>query len=800
MTPVRLDVVVEGVVQGVGFRPFVYRLAAELGLSGTVANDSTSVIADVQGDATGVADFVRRLAAEAPPLAQVTGVRTAPRAPEPGRHGFAILASQTTVGRRTLVPPDTAVCDDCLREMRDPADRRHRHPFITCTNCGPRFTIITGLPYDRPATTMAEFDMCARCAAEYHDPADRRFHAQPVCCPDCGPRLWFVDRAGGVLDGDEASIAAAHAALLSGQIVAVKGIGGYHLACVATDENAVRLLRERKGRGEKPFAVLARDLSVVSRIAECEPDEAAALTGPAHPIVLLRRRVGGAAHTAAHAAATLASAPLTSAPLADAVAPGNPLLGVMLPYSPLHHLLLAAVPGSGRPAPDLLVLTSGNISDEPICYADADARDRLSRLADAFLGHDRPIHTPCDDSVVRVVDGRELPIRRSRGFAPLPVDLGRPVAPVLAVGGELKNTFCLTSGTNAFCSQHLGDMGSLATLDAFGHATDHLTGLYDVTPTTIAADAHPGYHTHRWADRHCGENAPFLVQHHHAHVVSLLADAGRLGEPMIGFAFDGTGFGHHDDGQTPQIWGGEVLTVGVDVTTFARAAHLRPILLPGGDAAVRHPWRTALAHLAAAGIAWDPDLPPVEHTDETERRVVRTQIDRGIAAVSCTSMGRLFDAVAALLGVRQRISYEAQAAIELETLAAGATGPLPPMSLRVEAAASERMIIDPGPALAAIVGGLRAGESTGRLAAAFHVAVANAVIEVAGRVRDRSGTRLAGLTGGVFQNILLLRLCRDRLEAAGFTVLTHRRVPPNDGGLALGQAVIAALAAATEEK
>jgi len=769
-TPVRVSVVVRGVVQGVGYRPFVYRLAGELGLSGTVGNTSTEVTVDAQGTPAAVAEFLRRLASDAPPLARVATVRSRPRPVYPGRHGFRIAASHPSDGARTLVPPDTALCADCLRELFDPADRRHRHPFITCTNCGPRFTIIRALPYDRPATTMAGFPMCPACAAEYHDPADRRFHAQPVCCPDCGPRLWYQESTVDVrVAGTDACLAAAQAALAAGSVVAVKGIGGYHLACSAYDDAALARLRGRKGRADKPFAVLVRDLDVAARLAVLDPAEAAVLSGPAHPIVLLARRGTGGG---------------TGPALGTLVAPGNPLLGVFLPYSPVHHLLLAPVPGGTAAVPDAIVLTSGNLAQEPICHTDADALDRLAGLADAFLGHDRPIHVPCDDSVVRLVDGRELPVRRSRGYAPLPVDLGRPVPAVLGVGGELKNTFCLTTGRYAFGSAHLGDLGSPVTLAAFEAATAHLSGLYAVAPVALAADAHPGYATRAWARRHAGARPVRLVQHHHAHVVALLAEHGRLGQACLGVAFDGTGYGA--DGA---IWGGELLLVGADPTRYQRVGYLRPVGLPGGDAAVRYPWRVALSHLDSAGIGWHPWLPPVAGTDPAEVRMLRAQLDSGFAVTPTTSAGRLFDAVAALLGVRQAVSYEAQAAIELEALAgtAAVPAPLPPFGYRDG-------VLDPAPVLAGLVAGLAAGTGTAALAAGFHAVLADAVAVAAADLAGRYGTGLVGLTGGVFQNVTLLRGCRDRLVRAGVEVLVHRVVPPNDGGLALGQAVIAALA------
>jgi hydrogenase maturation protein HypF len=752
---IRVDVTVDGVVQGVGFRPFVYRLAAELGLSGSVGNTSSSVIVDVQGSRRAVDDFLRRIAADGPPLSRVRQVRSRPRPVRPGWTGFRIAPSEASGGARTIVAPDTAVCDDCLRELFSPADRRYRHPFITCTNCGPRFTIIRSLPYDRPNTTMADFPMCPACAVEYADPGDRRFHAQPLCCPDCGPRLSFEQGTERHQGG--AALAAAQRALAGGGIVAVKGIGGYHLAGAAGDDAALARLRERKGRGEKPFAVLVRDVTVAARLAYLDVDEATVLCGPERPIVLLRR--------------------LPDSPLSSLVAPGNPLLGLMLPYSPVHHLLLSSTV-------DKLVLTSGNLSDEPICYDDADARVRLSGLADAYLGHDRPIHVPCDDSVVRVVDGRELPIRRSRGYAPLPVELGRTLPPVLAVGAELKNTFCVTDGERAYCSQHLGDVASPSTVDALDRATAHLTSLYGLRPVALAADAHPGYHTRAYAQRRRGDRPLHLVQHHHAHVVSLLAEQARLGEPILGVAFDGTGYG--TDGA---IWGGEVLLVDADPTRFRRVGHLREVPLPGGDATIRYPWRVALAHLATAGLPWERWLPPVAYPTAPERALLRQLLDRDVSCVPCTSMGRLFDAVAALLGVRQEISYEAQAAIELEALAGTADG-APLLFFDI----GDDGVFDPAPVLAGLIAGLRDGVPTSALACCFHNAVADAVTALVSALGQQHGVPLVGLTGGVFQNARLLRACRNRLAGAGFEVLTHRLVPSNDGGLSLGQAVIAALA------
>jgi hydrogenase maturation protein HypF len=768
---VRQRFTVTGVVQGVGFRPFVHRIASELGLTGFVGNDSGAVFLEVQGPCARIDEFSRRLRAEAPPLAAISAVHVVDVSADNLCDSiFRIVESQTVAGATTPIPPDIAVCDDCIAELFDPNDRRYRHPFVTCTNCGPRFTIIRALPYDRPATTMSAFTMCGRCAAEYHDPTDRRFHAQPIACPNCGPSLWFAARADRV-DGSDAALGATQQALAAGAVVAIKGIGGYHLACRVDDESVVAALRTRKARGAKPLAMLVRDLDVARRYAHIDDTEAAVLSSAARPIVLLRRR--------------------RDAPVADAVAPGSPLVGLMLPYSPIHHLLLAPVPGVEAPVPDALVLTSANRSGDPICFTDDAAAQRLPRLCDAVLDHDRPIHVPCDDSVVRVVRdqevARELPIRRSRGYAPLPVDLGRDGPPVLAVGGELKNTFCLTDGARAYLSGHIGDMETLETLRAFECAVGQLSEIRH-QPVRLAADLHPEYHTRSWAERRAGDRPLDLIQHHHAHVVSLLAEHRRIGEPIIGVSFDGTGYGCD---QT--IWGGEILKLGRDSHRFVRVGHLLPIPLPGGDAAVRNPWRMALSQLWMAGIDWTPDLPPVTAATPAELQLTRSQLESNVGCVPCSSMGRLFDAVASLLGVRHRIDYEGQAAIELEALAdsiGDTAGPTLRLAVRADG------VLDPADMLRTVVSALRAGVQPAMLAAGFHQAVAVAVVEVVEMVAG--SVRLVGLTGGVFQNVLLLQGCRRRLQQAGFEVLTHHTVPPNDGGLALGQAAISVLTALEE--
>ncbi len=755
---VRRRVRVVGVVQGVGFRPFVHRLADELGLAGHVGNDTEGVFMEVEGPLSAVEGLLARLLTDAPPLAKILGVDSTP-CPPSHEVGFRIVESSRDGAVHTFVSPDVAVCDDCLAELSDPTDRRARYPFINCTNCGPRFTITVRLPYDRPNTTMRDFALCDACSAEYNDPANRRFHAQPAACAECGPRIWF-EGADGVVEGSDAALAATQEALARGAIVAVKGLGGYHLACDATSDTAVERLRQRKHRQDKPFAVMLPDLDGALSVARIDRHEAKHLTSPERPIVLLAKRAGTA--------------------LSPQVAPGNPRLGALLPYTPLHHLLFQPVPGTSSTPPRILVMTSGNLSDEPICFEDEDARRRLAPIADAWLLHDRPIHVPCDDSVIRVDVGHDVvPLRRSRGYAPLPVRLPFAVAPTLAVGGELKNAFCLAAGYDAFMSQHIGDMGSVETQVAFERSTRQLAELYQIDAQLVAADAHPGYLSRRWADDVSGRPV-HLVHHHHAHVAALMVEHGvPAQEEVIGFAFDGTGYG--EDGT---IWGGEVLVAGYG--GFVRAAHLRQVPLPGGDAAIRRPHRAALAHLWAAGIGWDGDLPPVGATPDAERSVLRRQLERGVACVPTSSMGRLFDAVSSILGIRHVASYEAQAAMELEWRATAHLGE----SRRYGFVLTDGEF-DPGPVLADIVDDLRSGQPIGAIAAGFHLAVAELMTEVAGRLRHDTRIERVALTGGVFQNVLLLDLARRALDARGFEVLTHRLVPPNDGGLALGQAAVA---------
>jgi hydrogenase maturation protein HypF len=747
---VRLDIT--GVVQGVGFRPAVARIAAEFKLGGLVYNDAGSVHCELEGPAGDVDAAVAAIQHRPPPMARIDTLRSRRLEPH-GDNDFEIVSSRNGDDSRTLVPPDIAVCEDCLREMRDPADRRYGHPFITCTNCGPRYTVITDLPYDRPATTMTGFPMCASCAAEYDDPLDRRYHAQTVACPDCGPRLSWQPAGAEALTGDP--IGAAAAALRDGRIVAVKGIGGFHLACRADDPSVVAELRRRKSRPAKPFAVMVADLAAAGDIAMLDDAAAATLTSPSAPIVLVARRPRG---------------------VADQVAPGLAELGVMLAYSPVHHQLfdrLGHLP---------LVMTSANQGGSPIVFRDEDL-GWIDGLADAVLTHDRPIHVPCEDSVVTIDDrGAQVPLRRSRGYAPLPVSVPGPSPErvILATGGDLKTTFCLmgTDG-HAHMSSHLGDMADPRTQSCFDAALDHLAFMTDRTPDVIACDLHPGYATTGWALRYAKGRPVVAVQHHHAHAVSLLAEHRRLGTPAIAVTYDGTGYG--TDGT---IWGGELLAI-TDTAHFTRVGHLRPFALPGGDGAVRQPARIALDLLHRAGVDWAGDLPPVAALDETALHILRQQIPRGLGCVPTTSMGRLFDAVASLLGVCQVVTYEGQAAVELEHLAR--RGQPSPLDFTVTDG-----VLDSTPVIAGIVEGLRAGMLVADLAAGFHQAVVRASAAAAVACARAAGISVIGLTGGVFSNRILLQGLRGALSDQGFEVLSHRIVPCNDGGLALGQVAIAA--------
>ncbi|MBW3547101.1 MAG: carbamoyltransferase HypF [Actinobacteria bacterium] len=746
---------VTGTVQGVGFRPFVYRHAVALGLSGHVANDSEGVLVEAEGPPQQLDELSRRLTEEPPPLARVATLETT-QLPATGGSGFRIVESRSERAPAVAVSVDVATCDDCLAELTDPSDRRYGYPFTNCTNCGPRYTIIRSIPYDRPATTMAGFPMCDACAAEYADPGDRRFHAQPNACPACGPQLRLLEGDGRVVAEQGEALDGAVKALLAGKIVAVKGLGGYHLATDASDAGAVAELRRRKHRDDKPFAVMVPDLDAARALCRLSPDAAAALSSLRRPIVLAHR------HPDADG-------------VAPGVAPGLPELGLMLPYTPLHHLLLQ---GMGRP----LVMTSGNLSDEPIAHTDDDAVTRLGPLVDATLAHDRPIHIRADDSVVRArPNGRTQMVRRSRGFAPEPLPLPRPARrQVLAVGAELKNTVSVAKDANVVASHHIGDLEHLAAHRSFLQATEHLCHLTGVDPEVVAHDLHPEYLSTKYA---LELDLPTVgVQHHHAHVASCLVEHGRT-EPVLGIAFDGLGLG--TDGT---LWGGELLVA--DLRGFRRVGHLRQLPLPGGTRAIREPWRMALAW---AHTALGPEAAARYGESADERwRSVLALLERPETPVT-SSAGRLFDAVAALLGLRPRTTYEGQAAIELEAAAAGleldAVAPYP-ASIERE---GDLLVIDPSPLIAQVVAERDWGTPVAAISAGFHAGLGRTAVEAAAELAGHHGLDTVALSGGVFQNTRLTDVVVGACREAGLSVLVHEHVPPNDGGISIGQAAVAAL-------
>lgn len=772
-----LQVHITGIVQGVGFRPFVYNLAARLALKGWVRNTSAGVDIEVDGEQDVLEAFVNALRDEAPPLSRIDEL-TASFRPANGFTSFDIVHSESIPSAFQPISPDVAVCGDCLRELFDPHDRRYRYPFINCTNCGPRFTIIKDIPYDRPKTTMAGFKLCLDCEREYTDPTNRRFHAQPVACPVCGPSVWLERLNVGTFERfaeNNDALLQAQRLLTAGKIVAVKGLGGFHLACDATNVQSVTDLRASKLRVDKPFALMMPDLETIEKHCFVSDEERQLLTSTARPIVLLRRK--------------------PESDIAKEVAPKQDWLGVMLPYTPLHYLLFAD--------PDLqpltfnlppLVMTSGNISEEPIATDNDEARECLSQLADAFLMHDRDIHVRCDDSVVRVpsklgigtlvtnsqpTDLPIYPLRRSRGYSPFPVKLPFDVPQLLAAGSELKNTFCITNGNYAFLSHHIGDMENYETLQSFEQGVEHFERLFRVKPVVLAHDLHPNYLATRYTlQRAENENLPTIgVQHHHAHIAACMAEHG-LNEPVIGAAFDGTGFG--EDGA---IWGGEFLVA--EYKSYQRAAHLEYFPLPGGDAAIKRPARTALALLWSLGLEWEEALAPVKEFCEEDLVTLRVQLEKKINTPLTSSMGRLFDAAAALAGVRQRVNYEGQAAIEFEALADEAE--VGAYAFGVESGqVGVRSVVE------ALVRDVRAGVPIPKVSARFHNGLAESVRETVKKINVETGIRLVVLSGGVWQNITLLRRTLSLLQNDGFIVYIHREVPTNDGGLSLGQAVIAA--------
>jgi hydrogenase maturation protein HypF len=733
----RREIRIRGVVQGVGFRPFVFKLARRLGLAGYVLNSSAGVVAEAEGACDALDCFVERLRSEAPPLARIEEMLVAEMDPVGGQD-FVIRESRAQEGEFVLVSADVATCPDCYRDFTDPANRRFGYAFTNCTNCGPRYTIIRDIPYDRPNTTMAGFHMCRACQAEYDDPGNRRFHAQPNACAECGPQL-------------SAPISEAQRRLSEGEIVAIRGLGGFHLACDPRNDGAVRRLRERKRRSDKPFALMARDVAAVEAFCVVSDDDRRALVGTRCPIVVLPRR--------------------GDAGISAAVAPGNNTIGVMLPYTPLHHLLFTGA------AYDALVMTSGNLSEEPIVTANEEALERLGPLADWFLLHNREIYMRADDSVVRTFEGAERVLRRSRGFVPQAIDLGMEVAEILACGGELKNTFCLSKGRYAVLSQHIGDMENYETLVFFEETLANLKKLFRVEPRAVAHDLHPAYLSTQYALR-VPDLEKIGVQHHHAHVASCMAENGLRGK-VIGVAMDGTGYG--TDGK---IWGGEFLVA--DYGGFERRAHLRYVPLAGGDAAVRQPWRPALAYLADTfgGAAEFPELAIWREVPESQRKLVRSMIAHGVNSIETSSCGRLFDAVASLIGLRQQINFEGQAAIELETIAADGVVDAYPFGLDGDS-------VDFRPAIEGIVAEVRKGARAEAIAARFHNTVAAAIVEVCRRLRAEEKLNRVCLSGGTFQNMKLLARTLAGLRRLEFEVFIHAQVPPNDGGIALGQAVVA---------
>jgi hydrogenase maturation protein HypF len=764
---------ITGIVQGVGFRPFVYNLATRLELKGWVKNTSAGVEIEVDGDQDTLDLFVQRLRDEAPTLSRIDEFSASFR-PASGFNSFDILHSESVEGAFQPISPDVSICPDCLREMLDPNDRRYLYPFINCTNCGPRFTIIKDIPYDRPKTTMADFPMCPDCEREYTDPTNRRFHAQPVACSVCGPHVWLTLESDSLLSNmqeqapalqNEDAIAETRQLLVDGKILAIKGLGGFHLACDATNAQAVTELRNRKLRVDKPFALMMPDIETIEQHCYVSDAERELLQSTARPIVLLKKK--------------------PESTIVEEVSPKQNWLGVMLPYTPLHYLLFAdSILHSAICIPPL-VLTSGNLSEEPIATDNDDARKRLSKLADAFLMHNRDIHIRCDDSVVRFFTNHQspitYPIRRSRGYSPFPVKLPFDAPQILAAGSELKNTFCITNKNYAFLSHHIGDMENYETLKSFELGVEHFEKLFRVKPVAIAHDLHPNYLATRYAlERAEREGLPAIaVQHHHAHVAACMAEHGLDGShPVIGVSFDGTGYG--DDGA---IWGGEILIA--DYKSYQRAYHLEYFPLPGGDAAIKKPARTALALLWSLGLEWDERLDSVAEFCAKDQVTLRVQLERKINAPLTSSMGRLFDAAAALAGVRQAVNYEGQAAIEFEALADSAEAGKYSFGLNQDR-------VEVRSAVEALVKDVMAGVHISKISARFHNGLAECVREVCLKIKSETGINEVALSGGVWQNITILGRTLSLLKSSGFRVYIHREVPTNDGGLSLGQAVIAA--------
>ena len=751
-----LRVKVTGIVQGVGFRPFVYTIAIEHDLKGWVRNSSAGVEMVISGESHQINAFLLQLQNSPPPLARIDQINTE-KYSEDAFTKFEIITSQPQAGAFVPISPDIAICSQCQSELFDQHNRRFRYPFINCTNCGPRFTIIQDIPYDRPKTTMAGFCMCDDCHQEYENPLNRRFHAQPIACPVCGPQMVFTTPD--ISETGEDAIQLARKWLKKGKIIAVKGLGGYHLACDASNDQAVKLLRNRKQRSDKPFAIMAFDLQIISRYCHVSETEAQLLNSPQHPVVILQQKGDSA--------------------ISQSIAPHQNTLGVMLPYTPLHLLLLEPEPGF----PDFFVMTSGNISEEPIAYKDSEADERLAKIADGFLAHNREIHMRTDDSVLRVAGNRPYPIRRSRGYAPDSISLPFKTPQLLASGADLKNTFCLTREQYAFVSHHIGDLENFETIQSYEDGIRHFEHLFHIKPVAIAHDMHPDYHSTRHAlQRAEAEELPALaVQHHHAHLAACLADnsIADTEQLTLGVVLDGTGYGGDQ-----AIWGGEFLLG--NYRQYTRPYHLEYMPLPGGDAATRHPARTCLSYLWKTGHAWSPHLPPVSSLSEQEKMILQNQLQHTINTHPTSSMGRLFDVVSSLLGICQAANYEGQAAIELENLCAQDEYASYPFEIE-----GDRILIHPF--LQSILNDLDNKVNTPHIAARFHNTIIAMIENIAQRLRRSDDVHRIALSGGVWQNMFLLERTITRLRKSNFEVLWHRQVPTNDGGIALGQAAIAAV-------
>lgn len=769
----RLRLGIQGVVQGVGFRPFVYSVAQKLDIKGFIGNESSGVFIEIEGNEKHLENFQTFLKENLPPLAHISEIKIV-EIETRNDSDFRIVESERCDADFTLISPDICVCADCRSEFFDNKNRRFQYPFINCTNCGPRFTITEKIPYDRPNTTMREFEMCEECQKEYDNPANRRFHAQPNACPKCGPHVYFIGKDGANLE-KEVAIKETKNRLKNGEIVAVKGIGGFHLVCDARNDEALRILRERKNRVDKPFAVMCKDSETAKNLFEIGDAEKEILESIARPVVLLKKKTND---------------------LSELIAPNNQFLGLMLPYSPLHFLLF-------DDEIDVLVMTSGNFSNEPIVKDNVEAFEKLGNLADSFLMHNRDIFVQCDDTVVRIWDcgfgiadsekskpktqnpkteNQILPIRRSRGFSPFPVELPFAVPQILAVGGELKSAFCLTRENFAFMSQHIGDMENLETLESFERSFEQMKNLFHVEPEIIVGDLHPKYLSTNWAETKFAKDKKFVkVQHHHAHIASVMVENGVKDEKVIGFAFDGTGFG--TDGK---IWGGEVLIA--DYEGFERAAQLKYFPLAGGDVSVKNVYRQALSLLRECGIEWTEDLQCVKFCTETERGILRKQLENNLNTVETSSFGRLFDAVSSIANVRQKATYEAQAAIEFESLLDETVSDF----YKFDLIENETILIDYRNLIESLVEDVRKNLDVSIISAKFHNAVAELILFLSLKFRSKFNLNKVALSGGCFQNVSLLKKAVNLLNRNDFEVLIHSKVPPNDGGLALGQAVIAA--------